>query len=65
MWVPCGMVNSNTDKLSSVLAKLERKGVTPGDAVLFMQALETKLMEKRKQKRRDFGLVFDSLGGSL
>jgi hypothetical protein len=51
MWVPRGMVNSNTDKLLSVFAKLERKGVTPGDAILFTQALETKLMEKRKQKK--------------
>jgi hypothetical protein len=51
MWVPLGMVNSNTDKLLSVLTKLERKGVTSGDAILFTQALETKLMKKHKQKK--------------
>jgi hypothetical protein len=50
MWVPSGMVNANTDKLATVLAKLERKGITSGDAILVAQALETKLMDKCKNK---------------
>jgi hypothetical protein len=49
-WVLRGMVNANTDKLATVLAKLECKGITSGDAILFAQALETKLMDKRKNK---------------
>jgi hypothetical protein len=41
---------SNTDKLSTVFAKLEYKVITPGDAIVFAQALETKLMDKCKTK---------------
>jgi hypothetical protein len=58
MWVRHGMVNSNTDKLLSVLAKLECKGVTAGDAILFTQLLEMKLMGKRKQKKTRFWTRF-------
>jgi hypothetical protein len=55
MWVPREMVNSNT---VTVLAKLECKGITPVDATVFVQALETKLMDKRKKKH---ATIMDSL----
>jgi hypothetical protein len=41
LWIPCGQVNRNTDKLKVVLLKLGSKGITEADAIILVQALES------------------------
>jgi hypothetical protein len=46
IWVPRGLGTSNIDKVMPLMETMEDYGITAADAIMFGQALETKLMQK-------------------
>jgi hypothetical protein len=56
IWVPRGLGTSNIDKVTPLMESMAEYGITANDAIMFSQALETKLMQKR---RNVFEIIID------
>jgi hypothetical protein len=46
IWVPCGLGTSDIDKVTPLTETMEDYSIAAADAIMFGQALETKLMQK-------------------
>jgi hypothetical protein len=56
--VPQGMGTSNINKVLHVMESMGDYGIAAADAIMFVQALKTKLMQKR---HNIFELIIDSI----
>jgi hypothetical protein len=62
IWVPQGLGTSNIDKVMPLMESMEDYGITAPDAIMFGQALETKLMQKHHNV---FELIIDPFAVNL